>query len=482
MDGRPRVLVTGPTGYVGGRLLRALDGRGVRVRCLTRRPEALRDAGGDVEVVRADLREETGLDEALDGVDVAYYLVHSMGSAGAFAEEDRVAARNFARAARRAGVGRIVYLGGLGGGDGLSSHLASRHEVGRLLAGEGVPVIEFRAGIVIGSGSLSFEVMRALVRRLPLMVTPRWVRTPTQPIAIDDVIAYLVAALDHDAPEGAVYEIGGPDRLPYEHLMLEYARQRGLARRIVRVPVLSPRISSMWLGLVTPVYARVARKMIDGLRNETVVRDDRALRAFPGIRPRGVREAVAQAIAERDEPQTRWSDALSSTGLRSRSPGTPLRRQMVDSRWVAVAAPPDRAFAPIQRIGGRTGWYYGDRLWGLRGFLDLLVGGAGTRRGRRHPVDLTPGDTVDFWRVEAVEPGRLLRLVAEMRLPGKAWLQFRVEPRTDGGSVIRQTAFFEPSGLAGRLYWYAMIPAHQFVFRGMLRRIAEVAEDGARRT
>jgi uncharacterized protein YbjT (DUF2867 family) len=472
------VLLTGPTGYIGGRLLAALQAQDRRVRCLTRRPEALHGLGPRTEVVRADLRVREGLDEALAGVHTAYYLVHSMGSRGAFAAEDRAAARLFAEAAEAAGVRRIIYLGGLGHGRGLSSHLASRQEVGRILASTDIACIEFRAGLVVGSGSLSFEVVRALVHRLPVMVTPRWVRTMTQPIAAEDVIAYLTAALD--LPEGrrGVYEIGGPDRLSYEGLMHEYARQRGLQRRVVRVPVLTPAVSSLWLGLVTPVYARVARKMIDGLRNETVVRDDRALRDFPGIVPRPVHEAIAAAIRQRDSAPTRWSDSLSSSGLRSRRPPTPLKRQLVDSRSVAVRVAPHRAFAPVQRIGGRTGWYYGDALWGLRGLLDLVVGGVGTRRGRRHPEALALGDTVDFWRVEAYEPDRLLRLVAEMRLPGKAWLQFRVEPSGDG-ALIRQTAFFEPSGLFGRLYWYALVPAHQFVFRGMLRRIAEVAEGRA---
>jgi uncharacterized protein YbjT (DUF2867 family) len=474
-DERPRVLLTGPTGYVGGRLLPALEAGGARVRCLTRRPERLTGrVGPGTEVVAGDLLHAEGLDAALAGVDVAYYLVHSMGSSGAFEDEDREAARNFAAAAGAAGVRRIVYLGGLGAGDGLSEHLASRQEVGRVLRASGVETTELRAGIIIGSGSLAFDAMRALVRQLPVMVTPRWVRTMTQPVAIDDVIDYLLAAGDLAAPGGRVYEIGGPDRLSYEGLMREYARQRGLRTRIVRVPVLSPRLSSLWLGLVTPVYAQVARKMIDGLRNETVVRDDAALRDFPGIRPRGVAEAIREAIAERDEPPTRWSDAVSAGIFGRRRAATPLRKQLVDSRWVWVDVPPEAAFRPIQRIGGRTGWYYGERLWAVRGFMDQAVGGVGLRRGRRHPVDLAPGDTVDFWRVEAVEPDRLLRLVAEMRLPGTGWLQFRVEP-SEGGSIIRQTAFFEPRGVLGRVYWYATAPFHQFVFPGMLRRVAAAA-------
>ncbi len=470
-----RVLLTGPTGYVGGRLLTELEARGMPVRCLTRRPESLTGrVGPDTEVVSADLLAPDGLADAMRGTDVAFYLVHSMGSRGAFADDDRIAAQNFAKAALEAGVRRIVYLGGLGSGGDLSDHLASRHEVGRVLRSTGLPVVELRAGIVIGSGSLSFEVMRALVKQLPMMVTPRWVGTLTQPIAIDDVIAYLMAAAALPAPANATYEIGGPDRLSYEAIMSEYARQRGLTFRVLRVPVLSPRLSSLWLGLVTPVYARVARKMIDGLRNETIVHDTSALRDFPDIRPRGVREAVAQAIADRDEAPTRWSDAASSGGRWRRAAATPLKKQLVDSRWVRLEVSPQQAFAPIQRIGGRTGWYYGEFLWDVRGFADLLVGGVGTRRGRRHPVDLVPGDTVDFWRVEAVEQDRLLRLVAEMKLPGTAWLQFRVEP--DGtGSVIRQTAFFEPNGIAGRLYWHMVAPFHQFVFPGMLRRIAEAA-------
>lgn len=469
----PRVLLTGATGYVGGRLLSRLEADGAAVRCLTRRPAALRNLGPLTEAVQGDVMDRAAVARACEGIEVAYYLVHSMGSSGSFRDDDRRAATVFGEEAARAGVKRIVYLGGLGAGSDLSSHLASRQETGAVLA-DHVATVEFRAGIVIGSGSLSFEAINALVRRLPVMIAPRWVSTPTQPIGIDDVIEYLVAGMEESTPPG-VYEIGGPDRVTYEQLMQECARQQGLRRHIIGVPVLTPHLSSLWLGLVTPVYARVARKMIDGLRNETVVTNDAARRTFPDIRPATVAEAIRRAFADADQPPTRWSDAVSSAGPFRTAEGTPLKRQRVDSRWVRVKVPPDRAFAPIQRIGGAAGWYCGDALWDLRGALDLIVGGVGTRRGRHHPTTLAVGDTVDFWRVEAFEQDRLLRLKAEMRLPGQAWLQFRVEP--DGeGSLIRQTAFFSPQGPLGHAYWLLVAPFHTYVFRGMLRTIADIAE------
>lgn len=467
----PLTLLTGPTGYVGGRLLSVLESNGVRVRCLARRPDALRGRVGPfTEIVEGDIRDPASVAAAMQGVDVAYYLIHSMGSKGAFADEDRDAAQIFADAARQAGVTRIVYLGGLGAGEGLSDHLASRQEVGRVLAASGIPTVEFRAGIVIGSGSLAFDAMRSLVRQLPIMIVPRWVGTLTQPIAIDDVIAYLAAAVDTAHDVDGVYEIGGPDRLSYGDLMTEYARQRGWRRTIIPVPVLSPWLSSLWLGLVTPVYARVARKMIDGLRNETIVHNDRARRDFPDITPRGVRQAIAEATIDRDEAPTRWSDAVSSAGDWAERVTQPTKL-FTDERVRWVAAPPEQAFAPIARIGGRAGWYYGDRLWELRGWLDTAVGGVGIRRGRRNPVELAPGDTIDFWRVESIEPGHRLRLRAEMRLPGTAWLEFAVAARGDG-SEIRQTALFAPSGIWGRAYWYAVSPFHRVLFPKMLEHIA----------
>lgn len=476
LAGSGRVLLTGATGYIGGRLLRLLEDRREPVRCLVRRPEAPGDARGNVEIVQGDVLDPDTLGPALHDVDTAYYLVHSMGSPGRFEDEDRRAASNFGAAASEAGVRRIVYLGGLGAGSDLSVHLASRQEVGSILAESGAQVLEFRASIVIGSGSLSFEILRALVERLPVMITPRWVRSVAQPIAVEDVLAYLVAALDVEVDGNAVFEIGGADRVSYEDLMREYARQLDLRRLVVPVPFLTPRLSSMWLGLVTPVYARIGRKLIESLPHETIVRDDRALRTFP-IRPRGYREAIARALENenREFAETRWSDAFSSTGLRpGRYGGTRFGKRLVDSRTIHVPVGAEQAFRPIRRVGGKTGWYFANSLWHLRGFLDLLVGGVGLRRGRRDPEQLAAGAAVDFWRVEAIEPNRLLRLRAEMKLPGRAWLQFEVAE--DGsGSTIRQTAIFDPVGVFGAAYWYGLFPLHSWLFAGMLRRIGQVA-------
>jgi uncharacterized protein YbjT (DUF2867 family) len=394
-----------------------------------------------------------------------------MASANSFEEEDRRAALGFAEAAQEAGVKRIVYLGGLGSGSGLSAHLRSRQEVGRILRESGVPTIEFLASIIIGSGSASFEMIRALVDKLPVMITPRWVRTRTQPIAIEDVLAYLMQALELKIQGSRIFEIGGTDQVSYLDLMKEYARQRRMKRLMIPVPVLSPRLSSLWLGLVTPVYARVGRELVDGLRNETIVRDPTAVDFF-SVRPLGFREALMRALANEDQQfaETRWSDAFSSLPVRPPWGGTKFGRRHVDSRSVCTPFSPVEAFRSIERLGGQTGWYYADWLWRIRGLLDLLFGGAGMRRGRRDPDQLLAGDTVDFWRVEEISPGRLVRLAAEMRLPGRAWLQFEVEA-TDSGSVLRQTAVFDPVGLIGKLYWYLLYPFHRLVFAGMLRGI-----------
>lgn len=477
---RRRVLLTGATGYVGGRLLPVLEARrDVALRCLARRPEFLRPrVAPGTEVVAGDLRDGEALAAALAGVETAYYLIHSMGEGGEWVAKEREAAETFARAAVSSGVRRIVYLGGLGSGSELSPHLESRRRVGEILRRSGVPTLELRASIVIGSGSLSFELIRALVSKLPVMITPRWTRVPAQPIAIEDVVAYLEAALDAPLETSEVIEIGGASVVSYGELMRELARQRGLRRLLISVPVLSPRLSSLWLGLVTPVYRRIGRHLIEGVRNPSVVRDPSALERFPHIRPRGVREAIARALALEDEEieRTRWSDALSSAGARRSFGGVAFGPRRVDTRQARVPVSVAHAFRPIERIGGRRGWYHADWLWSLRGALDLLVGGVGMRRGRPDPEHLRPGDPLDFWRVEAVDPPRLLRLQAEMRLPGRAWLQFEVEPEGDGRSArISQTALFDPAGLAGLTYWYGLWPLHAYVFRGLLREIARAA-------
>jgi uncharacterized protein YbjT (DUF2867 family) len=470
-----RVLLTGATGYVGGRLVRKLEESGRPMRCMVRRPEALSGRTAEqTEIVYGDVLEPESLLEAFAGVTVAYYLVHSMAASGPFADADRRGAENFAAAARVSGVSRIVYLGGLGAEHDVSTHLESRHEVGRILRESGVPTIEFRASIVIGSGSVSFEIVRSLVDRSPVLLIPRWVVAGTQPIAIEDVLAYLLAALDLESEESGLFEIGGPDRVTYADLMREYARQVGLRRGVIRVPLASPRVSGFWLSVVTPVYASIGRELIESLRNDTLVRDGAARDAF-AIRPRGFRQAIERALANEDQEfaETRWSDALSAYPGRNWG-GVTLGQRAVASRTIRVAASPEQTFAPIQRIGGKTGWYYGNGFWRLRGLLDQVVGGVGLRRGRRHPVGLAVGDTLDFWRVKAFEQDRLLRLGAEMKTPGRIWLQFEVDG-DEAGTTLRQTAIFDPHGLAGLAYWYALYPVHNLIFEGMLRRIGQAA-------
>src|SRR4051812_186008 len=385
---RPAVLVTGATGYIGGRLVPVLEASGIRLRCLARDPAALQWRVGPLtEVVAGDLFNPPSLDRALAGIDAAYYLVHSMGAHGDYSERDRVAAQAFGEAARRAGVRRIVYLGGLAtAGAGLSKHLRSRIETGEVLRRSGVPVVEFRASVVIGSGSLSFELVRALVERLPFMICPRWVSTMAQPIGIDDVLAYLAGALRLPDEGSRTFEIGGSDRASYGDLMREYARQRGLRRTMISVPLLTPRLSSLWLGLVTPLYARVGRELIDGLKTQSVVATPDALSTFP-IRPAGLPDAIARAIRyeNRAFALTRWSDARSSGGEPPSLADQRFGSKLIDARQTHVAVSADRAFAAIAKIGGAQGWYYATWLWRIRGAIDLLIGGVGMRRGRRDP-------------------------------------------------------------------------------------------------
>jgi len=479
---RRLVLVTGATGYVGGRLVPALLDRGYRVRCLVRRPnEARSRLPRDAEIVGGDLGDPGTLGPAMAGIDTAFYLVHALASGGDLWREETEAARNFATAAESAEIRRIVYLGGLAAEDAVSPHLATRREVGRILRATRPVTIEFRASIILGSGSLSFELIRALVERLPVMVTPKWVTSEAQPIAIEDVIAYLLGSIEIPVDVGEQIEIGGDDRASYRDLMGEYARQRGLHRAMVKVPVLTPWLSGLWLALVTPLNARIGRQLLEGMRSDSIVTSSRARELFPEIRPRGYREAIRRALANEDREfaDTHWSDAVSSGVAPKNWHGVRFGARRVDSRAVDLDASPRQAFAPVARIGGTSGWYYANALWRLRGLIDLAAGGIGLRRSRRHPEQLRPGDSLDFWRVEAVEPNRLLRLRAEMRLPGRAWLQFEVTG--DGPVVLRQTATFEPVGLFGLLYWYSLYPIHAAMFKGMLAAIARATRQGAGR-
>ncbi len=442
-----------------------------------RRPERLAGRTGPAtEVVAGDASDPDDLARACFGIDIAFWLVHSMESGVDFERADRLAAERFATAAIRAGVRRIVYLGGLGAdGDRLSAHLRSRHEVGAILAASGLDVVEFRASIIIGAGSFSFDLVRTLVERLPVMICPAWLATPTQPIAIADVVSFLVAALDLPPGPPRIIEIGGPDKVSYGAIMREYARQRGLRRVMIPVPVLTPRLSSLWLKLVTPRYAKVGRKLIDGLKNPTVVTDPSAMAALP-VRPRGLEEAVREAIQDEDRSFAgrRWAETADIDELPHRYGGRSEGTRLVDHRHADVAVTPERAFAAIERIGGVHGWYAHDWLWQLRGWIDVVLGGPGMGRGRRDPDRLATGDTLDCWRVEVCDSPRRLRLAAEMRLPGRGWLEFEVVPR-DQTVTIHQTAVFDPKGLFGLAYWYGIWPLHEVVFRQMLAGIVRQA-------
>lgn len=481
---KPRILVTGATGYIGGRLVPRLLDAGWQVRCLVR--DAARLSGRpwhrQVETATGDCLQAGTLPNAMSGVSVAYYLVHSMSGGHDFEHRDLEAARNFSRAAKQAGVQRIIYVGGLGDpASDLSQHLRSRQQTGDALRESGVPVTEFRAAVIVGSGSLSFEIIRYLTERLPVMICPRWLYTRAQPIAIRNVLEYLAAVLETPESIGRIIEIGGADVLTYGDMLRGYARARGLRRWLVPVPVLTPRLSSYWVHLVTPVPAAIAQPLIQGLRNDVVVRDDLARRLFPNIKPLNYDTAVRLALAnlERGHVETAWCDAIAS----SQGDLVPVQLatqegMILERRQRPVAAPATTVFQSFSRLGGKTGWLYMDWAWQIRGAVDRLIGGVGLRRGRRDPREVRVGDAVDFWRVEAVEPDRALRLRAEMKVPGRAWLEFRVEPRGSNSSALSQTAFFAPRGLTGLLYWYVLYPVHSFIFSGLAERIAQQAERG----
>lgn len=481
------IAVTGATGYIGGRLVPRLLECGHRIRCLVRDRNKLlsRPWANDprVEVVQCDLADEAAVSAALRDSSAAYYLVHSMLVAGdQYAQHDRTLAEHFGRAAAQAGVQRIIYLGGLGeSGPNLSEHLASRRDVENALRLGGVPVTVLRAAMIIGSGSASFEILRYLVERLPIMITPRWVSTECQPIAVRNVLEYLVRCLDEPRTIGQTLDIGGPDVLTYRQIMAIMAQAAGLRRRLViPVPVLSPRLSSLWIHLVTPISHRVARPLAEGLRNRVVCRDKRAAELMPQTLLT-VRRSIDAALgkARGHEVPTRWSDAGKIPGDPDWAGGT----RMIDRRECTVNAPAHAVFNAVCQVGGGHGYYAADWLWRIRGAMDRLVGGPGLRRGRRHPQTIHYGDALDFWRVTRVEQDRTLELRAEMKLPGEATLSFEINPDAANPLICRltQTARFKPRGLGGILYWYAVLPLHHFVFNGMLRGIQRAAVQMTRR-
>lgn len=481
------VLVTGATGYVGGRLVKRLLGKGYNIHCLVRDASRVEGRGwGSVSVFEGDVLKYETILPSMQGVDAAYYLVHSMTEGKGFHERDLKAAENFGRAAREQGVKRIIYMSGLGSeSDKLSDHLKSRQATGQALRESGVPVTEFRAAQIIGSGSVSFEMIRYVTERMPIIISPKFVKTRSQPIAVRDVLRYLVDCLQVPESIGRILEIGGPDILGYDEMMLTYARLRGLKRRVLVVPALTPEACAYFLDLLTPIPANIGRPLIYGLRNEVVVRDDTARRLF-AFTPIKYEQAIQLAIERNaeDKVETIWSGAMSSLGEKE-EPVVKLSNvegMVAEKRQIAINASAHNAFRAVVSIGGHNGWLYANPLWWTRAFLDRVFGGVG-RRGRRCYLELRVGDPVDFWRVEDIKHFKnnyLLRLRSEMNMPGKGWLQFEISPLEGSRVLITQTAFYEPRGLMGHLYWYPLYPVHKFIFSGMIqvlaRQIKEIEE------
>jgi uncharacterized protein YbjT (DUF2867 family) len=473
------ILVTGATGYVGGRLVPRLLENGYRVRCMVRDATRLRGYSwlDKVETVEGDALNPCSLTTALQGVSSAYYLIHGMQGGKVNAGRDLQAARNFAAAAEEANIARIIYLGELADPAGrLSPYLRSRHETGRVLREGRVPVTEFRAGMIVGSGSVLFEMVRYLAERQPVFICPRWWFTLTQPIAIRDVLEYLIVTLRTDSSRGELIEIGGSSRLHYAQMLLNYSRERGLKRILLPVPLVTPRLSAYWVHMVTPVHWRVILPFIEGLAVESLVSSDLAQRLFPEIHPIDFQTAVHLALGrvQNSSVETVWSDALVVTQGDNRPVMLATTEgMMLERRRLSLDVEPVTVFRAYTGLGGNRGWLYLNWAWQIRGWFDKLIGGVGLRRGRRNPDELRVGESLDFWRVEAIEPERLLRLRAEMKVPGKAWLEFRSVPQEDGRTLLTQTAYFAARGLAGFLYWYLLYPIHGFIFSGLIRKIAE---------
>ncbi len=474
-----KVLITGATGYIGGRLVPRLLERNYEVRCLARRPAALEERfPWGVEIVEGNVLDPRSLERAMAGIDVAYYLVHSMSGQGPlYPRLDEEAARNFARAAKAAEVRRIVYLGALGSPHRpLSPHLASRHAVGQILRQEGPPVVEFRAAVIIGSGSLSFEMIRGIVERHPVILSGKWLKTLCQPIAVRDVLGYMILAIETPACEGRVFEIGGASVHSYEDMLSIYARRRGLKRWFLPLPAVFPRLFAWWLEMAAAVPLGYARPLIQSLKNAVVCEDFSALRVFP-IVPLDYETAVRYALLRIKEGsvETNWTDSIFPGRVIPNSDVRAKQGLVCEERFTEIAAPALKVFGVYSAIGGERGWIFAGWLWSLRAFIDRLAGGAGAKNEVKEPGKPLPGDAVGLWRVERVDSGRLLLLRAKMKIPGEGWFLFESTAAGNYRTILRVAAYLEPRGLWGHLYWSALSPIHKFLLGGLARKIGEIS-------
>ncbi|RAP29519.1 DUF2867 domain-containing protein [Candidatus Marinamargulisbacteria bacterium SCGC AG-343-D04] len=475
-----KILVTGASGYIGGRLVEDLIDLKLHVVSMVRRPEQFKNQFPKQHEVRyGNTLEPESLDKALQGIDIAFYLIHSLTHDKDFEKLEIDSARNFVESAKKNGVKKIIYLGGLFNTHRpLSRHLASRKEVGNIFRTSPIPSISFRASIIIGSGSLSFELIRNLTERLPIMITPKWVRVKAQPIGISDVLKYLKEAISLKISDHEIFEIGGVDQVSYSDIMMEYAKQRNLRRLIIPVPVLTPYLSSLWLSVFTPIYASIGRKLVNSIKIPTIVtQQDKTFKAFP-FKPISLSQAVSKAIEREDSEfrRTHWASSFSSSNHDMGWLEQQRGNKLVYTKKLSILKSAKSSFHVIQQIGGKKGWYYGNFIWKLRGFIDVLFGGTGYRRGRKHPVNINEGDFLDWWRVEQFSPPSCLRLFAEMKLPGKAWLEFELKSTSDHSCDLYLSAIFDPSGLFGRLYWYSLYPVHFFIFNGLLNGLKKEIE------
>lgn len=467
------ILVTGASGYIGGRLLDDLISEQYNVVSMVRRPDQFRQQFSKPHSIRyGDTLDPTSLDQALEGIDVAFYLVHSLAHDRNFEALELESAKNFVLSAEKNNVKKIVYLGGLFNTHRpLSAHLKSRKEVGDVFRSSSIPSITFRASIILGSGSLSFELIRNLTERLPIMITPKWIRVKAQPIGIGDVLLYLKESISLDISKHEIYEIGGVDQVSYSDIMLEYAKQRQLKRFIIPVPFVSTYFSSLWLSIFTPIYSNIGKKLIDGIKIPTIVTNQAKTFKDFSIRPISMSKAIEKAIEKEDAEfrRTHWASSFSSSNHNINWLEQKRGNKLVYTKKIIVYCSQSEAFYTLQQIGGKKGWYYANFIWKIRGFIDILVGGTGYRRGRKDPININEGDFLDWWRVEQLSPPTCLRLFAEMKLPGRAWLEFELKAISSTISEIYLSAIFDPSGLIGRLYWYSLYPIHFFIFNGLLK-------------